>query len=45
MYICRSDLRNNDAVEDVGSVDFFFKLSIDITTNEVIKHYYKIDIE
>lgn len=41
----RSDLRNNDAVEDADSVDFFFKLSIDVTTNEVIKHYYKIDIE
>jgi len=41
----RSDLRNNDAVEDAGSVDFFFKLSIDVTTNKVIKHYYKIDIE
>ena len=41
----RSDLRHNDAVEDAGSVDFFFKLSIDVTTNEVIKHYYKIDIE
>ena len=41
----RSAWRNNDAVEDAGSVDFFFKLSIDVTTNEVIKHYYKIDIE
>ena len=41
----RSDLKNNDAVEDVGSVDFFFKLSVDVANNEVIKRYYKIDIE
>ena len=41
----RSDLKNNDEVENVRSVDFFFKLSIDVTTNDVIKHYYKIDIE
>lgn len=41
----RSDIKNNDAVEDVGSVDFFFKLSVDVANNEVIKRYYKIDIE
>ena len=41
----RSELKNNDAVEDVGSVDFFFKLSIDVATDEIIKRYYKIDIE
>ena len=41
----RSELKNNDAVEDVGSVDFFFKLSVDVANNEVIKRYYKIDIE
>ena len=41
----RSDLKNNAAVEDVGSVDFFFKLSVDVANNEVIKRYYKLDIE
>lgn len=41
----RSDLKNSDAIDDVSAVDFFFKLSIDISNNEVIKHYYKIDIE
>ena len=41
----RSDLKNNDTVEYIDSVDFFFKLSIDVVTNDVIKHYYKIDIE
>ena len=41
----RSDLKNNDAGEDISSVDFFFKLSIDVAINKVIKHYYKIDIE
>lgn len=40
----RSELKNNDAVEDVGSVDFFFKLSIDVANDEIIKRYYKIDI-
>lgn len=41
----RSDFRNGDAIEDDISADFFFKLSIDIPSNKIIKHYYKIDTE
>lgn len=41
----RSDFRNGDAIEDGISVDFFFKLSIDISSKKIIKHYYKIDTE
>lgn len=41
----RSDLRNGDAIEDAYSTDFFFKLSVDMSSNEIVKHYYKIDIE
>ena len=40
-----TDFKNGDGLEDVDTVDFFFKLSVDLTSNEVIKHYYKIDIE
>lgn len=39
-----SDLRKNDGVEDADSVDFFFKLSIDMSSNKIEKRYYKIDI-
>lgn len=39
-----SDLRKNDGVEDVDSVDFFFKLSIDMSSCKIEKRYYKIDI-
>lgn len=41
----RSDLRNNDAIEEENDIDFFFKLSIDASSNKVNKRYYKIDIE
>lgn len=41
----RADLRNGDAAEDACSADFFFKLSVDISSNKIVKHYYKIDIE
>lgn len=39
------DLKNDDGLEDKSNVEFFFKLSINTSTNEIIKHYYKIDIE
>lgn len=41
----RSDLHNGDAIIDSNSIDFFYKISIDVSTNCVVKHYYKIDIE
>ena len=41
----RSDLRNGDAAEDACTADFFFRLSMDLSSNKIIKHYYKIDIE
>ena len=41
----RSDLDNGDAVIDSASIDFFYKLNIDIHTNKVLKRYYKIDME
>ncbi len=40
-----SDLHNGDAVIDSNSIDFFYKISIDVSTNCIVKHYYKIDIE
>lgn len=39
------DLKNDNGMEHEDAVDFFFRLSIDIATNEIIKRYYKIDIE
>lgn len=41
----KSDLRNGNAVEDVSSADFFFKLSVDMSFNKIVRRYYKIDIE
>ena len=41
----RSDLQNGDAAEDACSADFFFKLSVDMSSNKIIKRYYKIDVE
>ena len=41
----RSDLNNGEAIEDSNSIDFFFKISIDVSTNIIVKRYYKIDVE
>lgn len=40
-----SDCRNNNAVEDYASLDFFYKITVDINNNRIINHYYKIDTE
>lgn len=39
----KNDIPNNLAIEDQDVVGFFFKLSIDISNNKVLKRYYKID--
>ena len=41
----RSDIPNSKPVEDYGNVGFFFKLSISLSDNTIVKRYYKIDIE
>lgn len=41
----KTDFKNDAGLEDIDTVDFFFKLSVNLANNEVIKHYYKIDIE
>ena len=40
----KTDLLNNDGMEDYSSADFFYKLNIDINTNRIIHRYYKIDL-
>lgn len=39
------DIKNNDGIEDSLSLDFFFKISIDILSNQINKKYYKFDLE
>lgn len=41
----RSDIPNSKPVEDYENVGFFFKLSISLSDNTIVKRYYKIDIE
>ena len=41
----RSDIPHSKPVEDYGNVGFFFKLSISLSDNTIVKRYYKIDIE